>query len=210
MNLIDISPLISEQISVWPGDTPFQRQVLMDTDQGDHLGLSKVTSTLHLGAHTDAPNHYAAKAEGMSERSLHYYWGPCQVISVSTKKGQRIQWSELASQDIQAPRVLLKTGSFPNPNHWNNDFCALSEELVRELAQRNVLLIGIDTPSVDLFDCKKLLAHNQIYHNNMAVLEGIVLEAVADGLYHLSALPLKLKGADASPVRAILVPQSEI
>lgn len=206
MEIIDISPLIHEGLGVWPGDTAYRRQVLMDTNQGDHLGLSKVTSTLHLGAHTDAPNHYAPNAAGIAERSLHYYYGPCQVITVDTKPGHRIEWQDLKGQDLQAPRVLFKTQSFPDPNQWNNDFCALSEGLVDELARRQVLLVGIDTPSVDLFDCKELKAHHKIHQYNMAILEGIVLDDVSDGTYTLCALPLKLKQADASPVRAVLLP----
>ncbi len=204
MSIIDISPEVSSDLGVWPGDTPFQREIIMDTDQGDHLGLSKVTTTLHLGAHTDAPNHYAPASPGISERSLHYYFGPCQVIEVSTPKGERIEWEHLLEQDIKAPRVLFKTGSFPNPNQWNNDFCALSVELVKKLHEQHVILIGIDTPSVDLFECKELLAHKEVHRNNMAILEGIVLQDVDPGTFVLSALPLKLKGADASPVRAIL------
>lgn len=205
MKIIDISPEVSESIGVWPGDTPFRRHVLMDTDNGDHLGLSKIETTLHLGAHADAPNHYGAQSPGISERSLHYYYGPCQVIQVSTAKGERIQWEDLSTSDIQAPRVLLKTNSFPDPNHWNNDFCALSEELVVQLTKLNVLLVGIDTPSVDLFECKDLKAHKQILRSNMAILEGLVLNDVDEGLYQLVALPLKLKHADASPVRAVLI-----
>ncbi len=177
----------------------------MDTDHGDHIGLSKITTTLHLGAHTDAPNHYRAKASGISERSLNFYYGPCQVIEVSTPSSQRIQWQDLKTQDIKAPRVLFKSLSFPNPNRWNEDFCSLSPELIDELAKRHVILVGIDTPSVDPFASKALESHQQIFKYNMAILEGIVLTDVAQGLYTLSAFPLKLKGADASPVRAVLI-----
>jgi arylformamidase len=205
VKLIDISPEIHSGLGVWPGDTPFSREVLMDTDQGDHLGLSKITSTLHLGAHTDAPNHYAPQSPGISQRSLDYYFGPVQVIEVNTERGQRILWEHLKTQEIKAPRVLFKTGSFPDPEQWNNDFCALSPELVEVLAQKHVLLVGIDTPSVDLFECKELLSHKVIHQNNMAILEGVVLEQVDPGLYTLCALPLKIRDADASPVRAVLL-----
>lgn len=204
MDLIDISPLISQEIAVWPGDTPFERRVLMDTEQGDHLGLSKVTSTLHLGAHADAPNHYV-QGKGIDQRSLNYYYGPAQVISAHTKAGERIAINDLSTEDIKAPRVLLKTGSFPDPNHWNEDFCSLSEELVDWLAQKHVLLVGIDTPSIDPFSSKALEAHHRIAEHNMAILEGLVLKHVDDGVYHLCALPLKIKDADASPVRAVLI-----
>lgn len=205
MNIIDISPEISENLSVWPGDTPYSREVTMDTDSGDHIGLSKITSTLHLGAHTDAPNHYAPDSPGISERSLNFYYGPAQVISASTKKGQRVLVSDLSTQTIHAPRVLIRTDSFATPNKWNEDFCALSVELVDFLAQQNVLLVGIDTPSIDPFNSKTLEAHAEVHRHNMAILEGVVLSDVIDGIYTISCLPLKIKGGDASPVRAVLI-----
>ena len=202
MNIIDISPEISEETAVWPGDTSYKREVLMDVNQGDSFGLSKITSTLHLGAHTDAPNHYGV-GEGISQRSLNYYFGPCQVVSVSIPGGESVIINNLP--EIKAPRVLFKTKSFPDPKNWNNDFCSLSPELIDYLAQKNVLLVGIDTPSIDPFWSKDLKAHSRIEKYNMAILEGIVLDEVKEGLYTLSALPLKLRGADASPVRAILI-----
>ena len=107
--------------------------------------------------------------------------------------------------EINSPRVLLKTGSFPNPNQWNNDFNALSKSLVESLVEKGVKLIGIDTPSVDLADDKELECHNLIYENDLAILEGIILSHVEPGHYQLIALPLNLEGADASPVRAILI-----
>jgi arylformamidase len=106
---------------------------------------------------------------------------------------------------IQAPRVLFKTGSFPDPEHFNTDFCSLSPELVDHLAQAGVVLVGLDTPSVDPVDSKALQAHNAIYRADMAILEGVVLDAIAPGVYTLIALPLKIEGGDASPVRAVLV-----
>ena len=207
MKIIDISPIISEEIDVWPGDTPYKREVLMDVDKGDHLGLSKITTTLHLGAHTDAPNHYGKQADGMSSRSLNYYFGPCQIISTKTPKGERVLLEHLQTQEINAPRVILKTSSFLDHNNWNDDFCSLSVELINFLAQKNVLLVGIDTPSVDPISSKDLPSHHEILKHNMAILEGVILEHVEDGLYTLSALPLNLKSADASPVRAVLLPE---
>jgi arylformamidase len=67
-----------------------------------------------------------------------------------------------------------------------------------------VRLIGIDTPSVDLFTSKDLPAHQRFLANDMAILEGLVLHEVPPGRYELIALPLKLAGFDASPVRAVL------
>ncbi|MEM7646357.1 MAG: hypothetical protein AAF203_05565, partial [Pseudomonadota bacterium] len=73
------------------------------------------------------------------------------------------------------------------------------------LAREHVILVGIDTPSVDPMESKKLESHHQIHSHNMAILEGVVLDEVPDGIYELVALPLKIKNGDASPVRAVLV-----
>ena len=82
---------------------------------------------------------------------------------------------------------------------------ALSPELIDFLAEKQVVLVGVDTPSVDLADDKNLISHQAILKHDMAVLEGVVLDEVKPGLYDLIALPLKIMNADASPVRAILL-----
>jgi arylformamidase len=110
---------------------------------------------------------------------------------------------------ILAPRLLFKTGSFPDanayPERFESDFNALSSELIDTLAAQGVVLFGIDTPSIDSADSKTLEAHQAVYRNDAAVLEGLQLKHVPDGVYNLIALPLKLEGADASPVRAVLL-----
>jgi arylformamidase len=203
--LFDISPEISSELAVFPGDTPFSQKILMDCNKGDGFGLSSFTSTPHLGAHVDAPNHYAAGEVGISQRSLEYYFGPCQVIEVNLPRGKRISVADLGDKKIIAPRVLFKTKSFPNPNQWNKDFNSLSPELVDYLADQKVMLVGIDTPSIDLSEDKVLSSHHKVHERNLAILEGIVLTAVPEGFYILCALPLKMKGLDASPVRAVLL-----
>lgn len=207
----DISPEISPDIAVFPGDTPFSLKMNMSFAEKNHLDLSEMTTTVHLGAHTDAPSHYHPDGKTMEKRDLQFYMGPCQVITVKKPRGERIFVKDVENvcTNIQAPRVLFKTNSFPNPNKWNDDFNSLSAELIDCFAKRGVRLIGIDTPSVDPATDKELSSHKAIYENDMAVLEGVVLTDVPDGVYNLVALPLKIKGADASPVRAILIPEDE-
>jgi arylformamidase len=204
MKFWDISPLISAKTAVFPGDVPFSRDISLDFKTGHHLLLSSIASTLHIGAHTDASNHYDANGSGIEARDLRMYLGLCQVIEVSLPKGARIFPKDI-HVEISAPRVLFRTNSFPNPDSWNDDFNSLSPELVAFLAAKKVCLVGIDTPSVDPADSKELESHHAIFSNDLGILEGIILEKVPAGLYTLIALPLKLKDADASPVRAILL-----
>lgn len=203
--IIDISPVISPQIAVFPGDKSFEENFSMEMSKGDHLTLSAIHTTVHLGAHTDAPSHYHAKGESIEKRKLSHYLGEVQVIEVKLPRGHRIKPEHIQDKKITAPRVLFKTQSFPNPNAWNSDFVALSEELIEYLANLDVILVGLDTPSVDLADDQKLFAHKKIFEKNMAILEGVVLDHVTEGRYQLIALPLKIAKADATPVRAILL-----
>jgi arylformamidase len=200
----DLSPEISEAIAVFPGDTPFRRESLLSFAGGANLDLSTIRTTVHLGAHTDAPCHYHPEGVGIAERPLDLYLGPAQVIHVHLPRGERIRPEHIDGREILAPRVLFGTGSFPDPDRWNSDFNSLSPELVDWLHARGVILVGIDTPSVDPEQSKALESHQAIYRHDLAVLEGIVLAGVPEGVYEFAALPLRLKGADASPVRAVL------
>lgn len=202
--LIDISPVIRPSIAVWPGDVGFSRSVALDLDSGDNLTLSSITSTVHVGAHTDAPSHYGRGAPDIASRDLDRYYGPCQVIDVAVARGERLTPAHLDGP-IQAPRILFRTGTFPDPDRFNSDFASLSPALIDHLADQGVVLVGIDTPSVDLFDDKVLLSHTAILRRDLGILEGVVLDHVDPGLYTLIALPLKLAGCDASPVRAALL-----
>lgn len=200
--IYDISPLISPRLKVWPGDTPPTREVLCDLARGDNITLSTLRATVHLGAHADAPSHYG-DGPAIHERSLDYYLGPCQVMHVPAARGKRITVSMLPD-GVAASRLLLATGTYPDPEREQTDFAALSVELVEFLHAQGVVLVGVDTPSVDLFDSKDLEAHQAFLRHDMAILEGLVLGGVPAGAYELIALPLRLEGFDASPVRAVL------
>lgn len=203
--VFDISPEISSDLAVFPGDTAFSRTLALDFSKGQNLRLSSMNTTVHIGAHADAPSHYHLNGETIEARSLDYFLGTCQVIEVTVAAGSRLGPEDLRKTDINAKRVLIKTGSFHDPNHWREDFVALSAALVHWLHEKGVVTVGVDTPSVDLAKDQKLEAHQAVYQNNMAILEGLVLDGVPEGLYTLIALPLKIRGADASPVRAVLL-----
>jgi len=208
MEIIDISPAISKKTAVFPGDQNFERKIQMDFKKGGHLMLSSIQTTLHIGAHADAPCHYHPDGSSIESRDLEPYLGPCEVIELRLDKNQPIQIADLKSKGWSkpsVPRVLFKTDSFPNPNEWNSDFNFLSPELIDHLAKSGVKLIGIDTPSVDSETSKELPSHHCIFHHDLSILEGLDLRRVNEGKYFLIALPLKIQDADASPVRAVLI-----
>jgi arylformamidase len=201
--LYDVTPVVSERLQVWPGDIRPRRHVTLDMKRGDHLTLSSLKATLHLGAHADAPSHYGPDGRTMEAQDLSYYLGPCQVIHIKAERNALIR-PEHVKADIHAERLLIATATYPDPEQFNDDFAALDPGLVDWLHARGVLLVGVDTPSVDPFSSKELPAHRCFLKNDMAILEGLVLAKVPEGDYELIALPLRLEGFDASPVRAVL------
>lgn len=201
--IYDISPPITEQLKVWPGDTAPRREVLLDLERGDTITLSTLHATVHLGAHADGANHYGRGAPGVEALRIEDYLGPCQVIRVEARRAARVTAEQLPER-FDAPRILICTNTYPDPNVFARDFSALEPELVDRLHERGVRLVGIDTPSVDLFESKDLPAHARFLANGMGILEGLVLRDVPEGVYELIALPLRLVGFDASPVRAVL------
>ncbi len=171
---------------------------------GANLDLSSIHTTVHLGAHADAPSHFGQGADSIEAVDLAAYFGPCQVMRVAIGRNERIHPHHLPGP-IRAPRLLLHTGTFPDPRRWNDDFASLSPELIDHLHAQGVVLVGLDTPSVDPFTSKALESHRALLRTGMRNLEGLLLESVPEGCYTLIALPLRIAGADASPVRAILV-----
>lgn len=201
--IYDITPPISPALATFPGDTPPTREVLLEIARGATVTLSTLRSTVHLGAHADAPCHYGIDGRTIEQQPLDLYLGPCQVMRIPSPKRALIT-SAMLPTAISAPRLLIATGTNPDPNRWDPDFAALSPEFVDFCHERAVRLIGIDTPSVDFSDSKELPAHRRFLANDMAIIEGLVLTAVPAGMYELIALPLPLVGFDASPVRAVL------
>jgi arylformamidase len=202
--LYDLSPPVSPRLAVWPGDTPPSREVLLDMARGDRLTLSTLRTTVHAGSHADAPSHYGPGAPSIEARPLDLYLGPCQVVRVAAAHGSRLEPADLGATAITEPRVLLATGTFPDPEAFTTDFAALSPGFVDWLHARGVRLVGIDTPSVDLFADTSLVSHARFLAHDMAILEGLRLDEVPEGRYELIALPLALAGFDAGPVRAVL------
>lgn len=186
----------------------------MDTARGDHLTLSTLTSTVHIGAHADGENHYKPGGQPIDQHPLEMYLGPCIVAPVRAQRGKRFgleaidpKWLDVLdglTTNGQPGRLLLQTGTGGTPETFPNDLAAPEPEMIDALVGRGVRLLGVDTPSVDLADAKDLVGHAACARGGVFILEGLVLDGVDPGIWELIALPLKLVGFDASPVRAVL------
>lgn len=200
----DITPPIRPGIPVWPGDTAYSETRTWELDEQCPVNVSRFTMSTHTGAHADAPLHYDAKGISIADVSLDHYLGPVQVFDVRDSEGA-IRPAHFADHlQIGVERVLFRTYDRAPIETWDDNFRAVAAETVDLLAARHVKLVGTDTPSLDPQTSKTMDAHMAVRRAGMAILEGLVLDEVAGGVYELIALPLKLANLDAAPVRAIL------
>ena len=219
MRLWDISPPLSPATPGFPGDTLYSQRWHTQIGPGCPVNVSAVTMSPHLGAHADAPLHYAAGASAIGAVDLDPFLGPCRVIH-AIDRGAFVTRAHLehaaaglhptahsrrGGRPRLPPRVLVRTRATAAVK-WSGDFAAFAPDTIAWLAGLGVRLVGIDSQSVDPAESKTLDSHQQLLAHDMRVLENLVLDEVEAGDYELIALPLKLMDADASPVRAVLRP----
>ena len=201
--LWDISPPINVQTPPFPGDTAYSQQWTAQLAPGCPVNISAITMSPHVGAHADAPLHYANGAAPIGLVDLSPYLGACRVIH-AIGCGPLVRPEHLThASEALPPRVLVRT-CLAAPTAWSPDFSAFAPETIAFLAGLGVKLVGIDSQSVDPADSKTLDSHQLLLKHDLRVLENLVLDEVPAGDYELIALPLKLTTADASPVRAVL------
>ncbi len=201
--LYDISPPLTPDLAVWPGERALTREVSTHAAGELCVTSSSWRASVHLGAHVDAPAHVRPAANTIDGCDLARFVGPCEVMHIGVARGETITPAMLPSAP-RAPRLLLATGTRPDLCHFNEDYAALDPDLVDALHACGVRLVGLDTPSVDLFAAAQLPVHRRLVERDILALEGLVLADVPPGLYELIALPLRLVGFEASPVRAVL------
>ncbi len=203
--LWDISPPVHAGTPVFPGDTPFEQHWSWTIGADGPVNVATLRLSPHTGAHADAPLHYDPQGEPVGALALEPYLGRCRVIH-AVGCAPLVRWEHLAHavDATLPPRVLVRTYAQAPVDTWDPALAAFAPETVERLADLGVLLVGIDTASIDPADSKTLPSHQVVRRRGLRVLENLLLDGVPEGDYELIALPLKLTTADASPVRAVL------
>ncbi len=202
--IYDISQILRGDLPVWPGDTRFSIARTWQMSPGVPVNVSALSLSTHSGTHADAPLHYVDGGPAMDQIDLGPYIGPAQIVDARGITGPISATHVLHQLALGITRVLIRTYDTAPQDKWDEGFAAIDAGLVSALAERGVRLIGTDTPSLDPQESKSMEAHLAVGRHGLAILEGLVLDRVPFGTYELIALPLKIAGADASPVRAIL------
>lgn len=190
MQIIDIS---RELFSTppYPGDPLPKRDRIRRMDMGDSYNLSGFYASCHSATHLDAPLHYIDGGDSVEKTDLRRCLGPCTVVEF---RGI-VTGAEIDRLPPRTEKRLLLKG---------NGSAFLSQSAAFALADAGFLLIGTDAPSIGSED-EETAPHEELLGAGIPILEGLELSRAEPGNYFLAALPLLLGGAEAAPVRAVLI-----
>jgi arylformamidase len=206
----DLTPPISHELPVWPGDPRPRQRWLSRLGAGDPAGLSLSEWALgsHTGAHIDAPSHFIFGGAPVEQVPLSTLVGPCVVLDLTSAPG------DVSPRDLPpdlAERVLLKTRNslraWPR-EAFRSDYVGLTPDAAAHLVERGVRLVGADYLSIESFASVEAGApvHRLLLRGGVVILEGLVLADVPAADYQLVALPLRLRASEAAPARVVLFP----
>jgi len=204
VSIRDISIAIGEGTPEWPGDTPYSCRWTWEIARGDSVNVSEIRSSPHVGTHADAPLHVRDDWPPSHELPLDPFIGRAFVLSVdpSLPLIEPAHLASLPSGPIE--RLLLRGGRTIASGAFPDAWPALSDASLRLLLDRGLRLLGVDSPSVDTRASTTLDIHKALFAGGAYNIENLDLRGVDDGEYELIALPLKIRSADAAPVRALL------
>jgi len=206
MKIYDITATIDDNLPTYDGKRP-EIKDLMQIKNGDFCNFSIAKISTHTGTHADMPLHFVDGTAGNDTVDLSHFYGKAKVFQLKNITAH-ITKADLVPLDInEGDIVLLGTGQskYMSQPTLNENYFALTAEAAEYLVQKKIKTIGIDYLSIDPYNSPDFSAHKILLSQGITALEGLVLENVPEGVYTLSALPLKFPGGNGSPVRAILV-----
>lgn len=208
---VDLTLTISEKIPTFPG-SPQPHFIEWAELKKDRYNLEMLFLSSHTGTHIDAPYHFLKRGKKIHQIPPRRFL--CEAILIKIKSGPAcgISKSDITKYEREygtipnGATVLFATG-------WNDilsrkDFFehnpGLEKSAARYLASKNINLVGIDSPNIDVGTNAKFSAHHILLANDVLILENLCnLSKIKSTKFRLAALPLKLNGATGSPVRAV-------
>ncbi len=210
MKTHDISLAIHPDLPTWPGDPPIELRRISQMEHGADANVTHLSAAVHIGTHVDAPYHFlGGDAPTAEQLALDVLIGPAQVIELP-RLGAAITADALEAASIPAGtrRLLLKTRNSAlwarGEQTFQEDFVALDAGAAEWVVAQGIQLVGVDYLSVAPF-VAPVPTHRILLRAGVIPLEGLDLSEVAPGAYTLYCLPLKIRGSDGAPARAVLI-----
>ncbi len=190
MRIIDISAETFTAANYADDPQPMFKWIRRISDCSAY-NLSVMGMTPHSGTHIDAPYHFDPEGDTAEKIALEKCYGSCTVVTLS---------GVLTGEDMDKllpycrKRLLI---------HGSGN-ASLELSAARVLTDNSMILVGTDSVSIS-YDDQEDDVHRELLSKGTLILENLDLSNAPDGDYILCALPLKLGGMEASPVRAVLI-----
>jgi arylformamidase len=212
MKIWDISRTLSNNFAEWPGDEPFRYRITNEIAKGASVNLGAITTSVHNGTHADAQFHFDTDGESIEKAPVEVYLGRATVVDLSQTFSGLKDKHLITIEDLRphaeaiaaTSRLLVKTARWNDSTVFPDRIPVVAADVPTWLQKNGVKLLGVDLPSMDEIDSKSLQNHHALARAGIAIIESLDLSNVAPGIYNFAALPLKISGADGTPVRAVL------
>jgi kynurenine formamidase len=211
MKIIDLTLTVSDKIPTFPG-SPQPSFIPWENVKEDGYNLELLFLSTHTGTHMDAPYHFLEKGAKIHEISLKKLVSEAVLIKSKKKGGELITKIDIQKFEKKHGKiasfssVIFYTGWQKNlqKKYYFEKNPGLSVSAAKYLASKKINLVGIDSPSIDLGTDSKFSVHQIFAKKGILIVENLAnLEKIKSSKFHLVVLPLKLKNATGSPVRAI-------
>ncbi|GGI42635.1 cyclase family protein [Mammaliicoccus stepanovicii] len=204
---IDITQTLTNDIAHWPGDEPFRFEFSATKEETGSVNIGSISTSTHIGTHMDAPFHFDDDGIKIDEIDVNKLIGEATLIEILDQ--DIITADTLKNYDIKGSIIMIKTKEQANAHIFPQNVPVLNEEAIKYLSSIGVCVFGIDVASVDDIDSKTLNNHHAFNRYNIINIENLLLEHVSSGYYDFIGLPLNIKGADGSPIRAVINKKGE-
>ena len=211
MRILDLTLTISNKIPSFPG-SPQPKLIPWENVRDDGYNLEFLFMSTHTGTHVDAPYHFLEKGAKIHEISLKKLVSEAVLIQSKKKGGESITKTDIQKFEKKHGKitsfssVIFYTGWQRNlqKKYYFEKNPGLSVSAAKYLASKKINLVGIDSPSIDLGKDSKFSVHQIFAKKGILIVENLAnLDKIKSSKFHLVVLPLKLKNATGSPVRAV-------
>lgn len=208
---LDVTYPIQSDMVVWPGQPQTERRRVSSIDDGKSSNVSILTMSTHTGTHMDAPLHFYGDGADVTAAPFEAMFGPVRVAEIS---GGAVSRAELETYEKRAgalkpgERIFFKTKN--SERDWltkpfDESYVAVDADAAKYLVEREIAVVGVDYLSVAPF-ADTFHTHRALLGAGVWVIEGLDLRDISEGHFEMAAMPLKIVGSDASPLRVLLRP----
>lgn len=208
---IDLTLTISESIPSFPG-SPKPQFISWSNLKEDGYNLELLFLSSHTGTHLDAPYHFVKNGLKINQIPLDRLIGKAILIKIKKTKNNAITKSDIILFERKNGKIPNKSSIFFSTGWQKNlqkknyftENPGLDISAAKYIASKKINLVGIDSPSIDLGNDESFNVHHIFSKNNILIVENLTnLKKISSKEFNFTILPLKLKDATGSPVRAI-------